>query len=513
MKTVDILSLSSYNSTIHLLETKQDNRRRRMKKSNKIMLITYADSLGSNLKDLNYVVDTYLKNVIYGIHILPFYPSSADRGFAPTTYEEVDSAFGTWDDLKELSENYDLMYDFMINHISRSSHYFQDFIQKGNASDYKDLFIKYSEFWEKGYPTEEQVGQIYKRKPRAPYVDVTFDDGTTDKIWCTFDEEQIDLDVTKTFTLEFIKQNLKNLCEHGAAIIRLDAFAYAVKKEGTNCFFVEPDMWTLLDYCRDILKECNVELLPEIHEHYTIQKQIEEHNYYVYDFALPMLVLHGLYSGTSQRLIHWLEICPRKQYTTLDTHDGIGVVDVKDLLTDVEIEETRENLYSKGANVKKIYSTTAYNNLDIYQINCTYYSALGNDDNAYLLARAIQFFTPGIPQVYYVGLFAGSNDIELLESTKQGRNINRHYYTLDEIAEEVKRPVVKQLFQLMTFRNRYPAFDGAMTINKQLEEHLLEIQWTKEDSSTILHADLKEHRFDIKYVDTVTKKWTVLDIE
>lgn len=114
------------------------------------------------------------------------------------------------------------------------------------------------------------------------------------------------------------------------------------------------------------------------------------------------------------------------------------MVDVKDLLTDEETEVTREALYAQGANVK----TEDYNNLDIYKINCTYYSVLGNDGQAYLLARVLQCFAQGIPQIYYVGLLAGENDIELLESTKEGRNINRHYYDLEEIEREVQRPVV-----------------------------------------------------------------------
>ena len=114
------------------------------------------------------------------------------------------------------------------------------------------------------------------------------------------------------------------------------------------------------------------------------------------------------------------------------------MVDVKDLLTDEETEVTREALYAQGANVK----TEDYNNLDIYKINCTYYSVLGNDGQAYLLARVLQCFAQGIPQIYYVGLLEGENDIELLESTKEGRNINRHYYDLEEIEREVQRPVV-----------------------------------------------------------------------
>lgn len=202
-----------------------------------------------------------------------------------------------------------------------------------------------------------------------------------------------------------------------------------------------------------------------------------------------------------------MKICPRKQYTTLDTHDGIGVVDVKDLLTDEETEATREALYAQGANVKKIYSTEAYNNLDIYQINCTYYSALGNDDQAYLLARVLQCFAPGIPQIYYVGLLAGENDIELLESTKEGRNINRHYYDVDEIEREVERPVVKALFNLLKFRNTSPAFDGEFAV-KMTDEHTICITWDNQDAgvSANLVANLKEKTFTVTEADKTGSK-------
>ncbi|GJM74432.1 hypothetical protein HMSSN036_66480 [Paenibacillus macerans] len=319
-----------------------------------------------------------------------------------------------------MSQKYYMMYDFMINHISRQSPYFQDFLEKKDESAYKDLFIRYKNFWPGGEPTPEDVDLIYKRKPRAPYVEVTFKDGSTEKVWCTFDEQQIDLDVTTDTTKKFIRDNLTFLAQKGASIIRLDAFAYANKKIGTNCFFVEPDIWDMLRYSEDIISPSGITVLPEIHEHYSIQLKIAEQDYYVYDFALPMLVLHALYSGQVHRLVHWLNICPRKQFTTLDTHDGIGVVDVKDLLSDEECEMTRESLYSQGANVKKIYSTEAYNNLDIYQINCTYYSALGNNDQSYLLARAIQCFAPGIPQIYYVGLLAGEMISSCWSAPKRG---------------------------------------------------------------------------------------------
>ena len=426
---------------------------------NKIMLITYADSMGHDLKDLKEILDRYFTGAVGGIHILPFFPSSGDRGFAPLVYTEVDSAFGTWEDIEALSENYYLMFDYMINHISAQSPYYRDFLDNKDYSPYKDLFIRYKDFWKNGEPTDAEVDAIYKRKPRAPYVDAYFADGTSEKIWCTFDEEQIDINVKSQTAKEFMADNLRTLARHGASVIRLDAFAYATKKAGTSCFFIEPDVWDILKECRDVTDELGIELLPEIHEHYTMPFRIAEKGYYVYDFALPMLLLNALYYGNTDYLADWLEKSPAHQFTTLDTHDGIGVVDVKDLLPDSEIERTKEDIFRKGANVKKIYNTAAYNNLDIYQVNCSYFSACGDDDQAYLLARAVQFFAKGIPQVYYVGMFAGKNDLQLLEETKVGRNINRHYYTKEEIAVQTGRPVVKALIEMMKFRNECPAFD------------------------------------------------------
>ena len=472
-----------------------------MKLDNKIMLITYADSMGKNLTDLNYVMDKFFSDVVGGVHILPFYPSSGDRGFAPLTYLEVQNDFGTWNQVGELSEKFTMMFDFMINHISKSSEFFKDFVEKKDMSKYKDYFIRYKEFWPDGEPNKEQVDKIYKRKPRAPYFEVEFSDGTTEKVWCTFDEEQIDLDITKEATREFIKNTLIHLCEKGASVIRIDAFAYATKKVDTSCFFLEPETWELLEFLQNVVEPYEVAILPEIHEHYSIQLKLAEKGYWVYDFALLLLVLHTLYSKDSKRLLDWLKICPRKQFTTLDTHDGIGIVDAADLMSPAEIEQTKEHLFSKGANVKRVYNTMEYNNLDVYQLNCTYYSALGDDDDKYLLARAIQFFTPGIPQVYYVGLLAGKNDIELLESTKVGRNINRHYYTVEEIEQEVKRPLLKKLFALMRFRNTYPAFDGDIYIDDTADINTLKITWKKDNYYCVLDADLLEARFTIKYMD------------
>ncbi len=318
-----------------------------MKLQNKIMLITYADSMGKNISELHTILDKYYSKAVGGVHILPFYPSSADRGFAPMRYDKVDEAFGTFEDIDKLGEDYYLMFDFMVNHISAHSEYFQDFLKNKDNSPYKEMFIRYKEFWKNGEPTKEEVNLIYKRKPRAPYIEAEFSDGTTEKIWCTFCEEQIDLDITKPVTQKFIKKTLQDMCSHGAAVIRLDAFAYAVKKAGTNCFFVEPDTSELLYEIEKTVSECGSEILPEIHEHYSIPMKIAEKGFWIYDFALPVLTLHALFNHTGEYLKKWLEMCPMKQFTTLDTHDGIGIVDVKDLLPDKEIDTVKEQRYQR----------------------------------------------------------------------------------------------------------------------------------------------------------------------
>lgn len=463
---------------------------------NQAILITYPDSLGNNLKDLKAVLDRHFRGAISGVHILPLFPSSADRGFAPMTYFEVDPAFGTWDDVKAIAQDYPVMLDFMINHISAQSPYYQDFLKQKDASKWRDLFIRYRDFWPGGEPTEAQVDAIYKRKPRAPYVLAAFADGTEEKVWCTFSEEQVDLDCESEGGRRFIRDNLRFLAEQGVAMIRLDAFAYAIKRAGGSCFFEEPGVWDLLRDCADTLAPYGTEILPEIHEHHTIQQKLVDKGYPVYDFALPMLLLNAIYFGNAEYLAHWLRICPRRQYTTLDTHDGIGVVDVRGLLPDAEIEKTKDHLFDYGANVKRVYNTAAYNNLDIYQVNCTYYSALGEDDNKYLLARAVQLFAPGIPQVYYVGLLAGRNDLELLERTKTGRDINRHYYPLDEVAKEVERPVVRKLLALLRFRNTCKTFDGSFSVDA-FGPGEIALRWRNDEETVELRADFRTASFDI----------------
>jgi sucrose phosphorylase len=472
---------------------------------NKIQLITYPDSLGANLPELHYVLRKYFLKAVRGVHLLPFYPSSSDRGFAPKTYDEVDPAFGTWEDVEKIGRDFDLVIDFMVNHISRQSVFFQDYIAKGTDSEYADMFLSFDKLAPDGWIKDEDLAKVYTRKPRPPYLTLERPDGALEKIWCTFDYEQIDLDYDSPKTREIMRRFIIRLARNRPKMIRLDAIAYTTVELGTNCFFLEPKIWELLEWFNDFASAFDTEILPEVHEHYSYQLKLAKKGYWCYDFSLPMLVLHCLYMETTKRLKSWLKKCPRKQITTLDTHDGIGVVDVEDLLTQEEIDTTLEKLYEKGSNVKKTYSGPEYQNLDIYQVNCTYYSALGSDDDAYLTARTIQFFAPGIPQVYYVGLLAGENDIDLVEKTRQGRNINRHNYTLEEIRDAVKQPVVQRLLKLMEFRNSYPAFNGDFNLIKSKDTQLV-LEWTHRQHVATARIDVKTRTASITYTDPVASR-------
>jgi sucrose phosphorylase len=472
---------------------------------NKIQIISYPDSLGKNLQELHYVLNRYFSKAVGGVHILPFYPSSADRGFAPISYYDVDPAFGTWEDLEIINDDYILIFDFMVNHISRQSKYFIDFLENGQTSEFADMFLSFSKLNSDGHIRKEDLEKVYTRKPRPPFQEIQRPDGSMETIWCTFDFEQIDVDIKSHKTKELFRDFLIFLSRKKPLFIRMDAIAYTTVEIGTNCFFLEPEIWDTLEMLNGFVSPFGVSILPEVHAHYSYQLKLAEKGYWVYDFSLPMLVLHTLYHHSNKRLLHWLKICPRRQITTLDTHDGIGVVDVEDLMTPEEIEKTINGLYEKGSTVKPIYSSSEYQNLDVYQVNCTYYSALEKNDDAYIAARTIQFFTPGIPQVYYVGLLAGENDIALVEETKNGRDINRHSYHLDEIHDEIRKPVVQRLIKLMEFRNHYPAFDGDLTIEDSPENQLI-LTYSFGKYSCTATIDLVDYSTEIRYFEEKTNK-------
>jgi sucrose phosphorylase len=289
-------------------------------------------------------------------------------------------------------------------------------------------------------------------------------------------------------------------------MVRLDAVGYAIKKAGDSSFMMA-ETFAFIDAFAAQARALGIEVLVEIHSHYQRQIDIARRVDWVYDFALPPLVLHALFNGTALPLKHWIGQRPHNALTVLDTHDGIGIIDIgadaqdragkPGLVPPAELDALVERIHTHSQGQSRQATGAAASNLDLYQVNCTYYDALGRDDDAYLAARAIQFFLPGVPQVYYVGLLAGENDMALLKASGVGRDINRHHYTPAEIEAALQRPVVRRLCELIRLRNTHPAFNGRFELLDSADGELA-LRWQHEGRSAALRVDLKSGRAEIE---------------
>ena len=461
-----------------------------------VQLITYADRFGGTLRGLKDLLDGPLSGVFEGVHILPFFTpfDGADAGFDPVDHTEVDPRLGSWDDVRAIGADHTLMVDMIVNHVSADSPEFRDVVARGTGSPHMGLFLTMSDVYPSGADEQELVG-IYRPRPGLPFTPMTLG---SDKrlVWTTFTSQQIDINVDDPAGEAYLDRVLVTLADGGVSMIRLDAAGYAVKRAGTSSFMT-PQTFEFIDALTAKARALGITVLVELHAHFERQVAIGARVDRVYDFALPPLLLHALYTGRTDALRHWLDVRPTNAVTVLDTHDGIGVIDVgadqmsehrPGLLTPAEVDALVGGIHSHAGEQSRKASGWAASNVDVYQVNCTYYDALGRDDAAYLLARAVQFFTPGIPQVYYVGLLAGTNDMDLLTRSGVGRDINRHYYTRDEIEQDLTRPVARALLNLIHLRNTHPTFGGTFETGGQGSR--LVLTWTHGDSSAVLEADV-----------------------
>jgi len=479
---------------------------------NKVQLITYPDSLGGGLKALNSVLNDHFKDVFQGgVHILPPFPSSGDRGFAPLTYFEIDPSFGDWDDIKKIGETHDVLVDVMVNHISAQSKYFQDFLKKGRDSEYADFFLTLDKIWSDGNPVQEDIDKMFRRRevPYSTFLTHTTgcETGKKETVWTTFGKtdpsEQIDLDIYSEKVRQLFADIFKNFKAQNIKIVRLDAVGYIIKKLGTSCFFVEPDIYEFLDWIMELAQSLNIELLPEVHAHYSIQYKLAEHGCWIYDFILPYRVLDTIINKSSVYLREYLKTRPHKQFTMLDCHDGVPVKpDLDGLINPKKAQKLMDICGKRGALFSRVISEVHKDEdgFDVHQIACSYYSVLDCDDDAYIAARAIQLFTPGIPQIYYVGLLAGVNDLEAVEATGERREINRQNFTIFEIEAALEKDVVRRLIKLINFRNEYEAFAGEFKVLDSKEDEII-LSWAKENAWCRLFIDLKDNKTTIEYVD------------
>ncbi|MFK7924835.1 MAG: sucrose phosphorylase [Bacteroidia bacterium] len=472
---------------------------------NQVQLTTYVDRLtGGGLQDLSELLNGPMQGMFGGIHMLPFfYPiDGTDAGFDPIDHTEVDQRLGDWEDVAKLAETHDVMADIIVNHMSARSPQFQDVLKQGDESSFGPLFLTMDSVFPKG-ATEEELLTIYRPRPGLPYSVMTLKDGSKRLFWTTFTSNQIDIDVLHPQGEAYLDSILATFHKAGVSILRLDAAGYAIKKAGSSCFMIPETYEFIADFTAKA-QALGMKVLVEIHSYYKEQIEIAKRVDYVYDFALPPLILHALFTQTAQYLKKWLEISPRNAITVLDTHDGIGIIDVgpsgerPGLVPDSEIDLIVETIHERSKGQSRKATGAAASNLDLYQVNCTYYDALGRDDHLYLLARLMQFFAPGVPQVYYTGALAEPNDMDLLAKTNVGRDINRHYFAFGEAAAAINRPVVQQLAGLMRFRNQHPAFNGELIVVDS-PTYELQLRWEKVNDFAEVSIDFQQMQFSLNY--------------
>lgn len=457
---------------------------------NQVQLITYVDRLGgSDIQALHRLLTTSLEGVFGGVHLLPFYTpiDGSDAGFDPDDHLTVDPRLGDWDDVRQLSQSTDVMADLIVNHVSSRSPQFADVVARGNDSPWYPLFLTYQSVFPEG-AREAEITAIYRPRPSLPWTPYTLGN-TKHLMWTTFTPQQLDINVETEVGKAYLNSILDRFEQSGVSMIRLDAAGYAIKRPGTRCFML-PETYGFIQQLSDAAAARGIETLVEIHSHYQTQIDIANRVGRVYDFALPPLILHLLFTADAKPLVNWLKQSPRNCITVLDTHDGIGVLDVgadgdkPGLLAPEAIDQLVETIHQRSNDQSRLATGAAASNLDLYQVNCTYYAALGERDNEYLIARALQFFAPGVPQVYYTGLLAGGNDMALLTKTGVGRDINRAYFRSVDIDDALERPVVQTLIALIRLRNEHPAFEGTFT--PDLADNHLSLRWTNGDAGLTL---------------------------
>lgn len=490
------------------------------------MLNAYPDSMGGTLGDIVSILEKEdFKDVFQSFYILPsIFHSDLDRGFSVIDYG-INESLAKPEDLAHLKElGIELKLDFILNHASVNSPQFQDLLARGDASEYKDFFIDWNRFWEghgqmtgEGYiqPDAELIKDMFFRKPGLPILMVKLPDGRRVPYWNTFYQEvftqrqedgtekecylgQMDLNIKCDKVWKFYTDTLDKLSGYGAKIVRLDAFAYAPKEVGKKNFLNEPETWELLNKIDGLASERNLSLLPEIHAGYgeKIYELVAQKGYMTYDFFLPGLLLYAIEKKDGDVLVRWAKELVEKKIRVvnmLGCHDGIPLLDLKGFLPDEEIGELIDTLVQRGGFVKNLHGKKNM----YYQVNATYFSALGEDEQKLLFARALQMFMPGKPQVWYLDLFAGKNDHEAVARAGAGghKEINRTNLTIGQMEAGLETSVVKKQLELLRFRNTCPAFGFDARLEITTEGSVVYFQWSKEGASASLTADFATYQF------------------
>jgi len=432
------------------------------------ILITYPDNIQKEgekpLVTLHHFLRKYVKDVITGVHILPFFPSSSDGGFAVIDYKKVDPQFGTWEDIRRIAKDYHLMVDLVLNHVSSKSEWFQRFLQ--GDKKYLNYFI-----W---YDKPIDMPEVFR--PRETPLFTKFKTAMGDKyVWTTFSADQIDLNYRNPEVLLRIIDVLLFYISQGAEIIRLDAVGYIWKEPHTSCVNLSKTHQIVKLFRRIIQYVAPYAmLLTEVNFPY--KENIAyfgegDEAHMVYQFALPPLVLDAFLRKDASK-IHWITKRTRQDLLFFDflaSHDGIGLLGAKGILT----EEQIENLVKLTLKHNGLVSYMKRGDKkEPYELNITYFDAINDPNNPsdplqiqrFMASQAIMLFLKGVPGIYIHSLLGSRNYYEGVKKTGIKRMINRQKLKLVELEEElrdknsIRHQVFENYLKLLDFRKRVRAF-------------------------------------------------------
>jgi sucrose phosphorylase len=445
-----------------------------------MLLITYGDMLRRGderpLLTLRRFCDQHLRGAISGIHILPFFPYSSDDGFSVIDFRKVDPMLGSWDDVQAIGERYKLMVDLVLNHASAQSAWFKNYLN-GIAPE-RDYFIS----------VEPDADLSAVVRPRSsPLLSSAQTPWGERFVWTTFSEDQVDLNFSNQDVLFEMLDILLLYVHKGARIIRLDAIAYLWKEPGTSCIHL-PQTHEVVKLMRDVLRLLapGVVLLSETnvpHKENVSYFGNADEAHMVYQFSLPPLLLHALYSGQSRYLKEWAEGleppppgCAYFNFTA--SHDGIGMRPLEGLLPPEEFEDLVEGMRQRGAQVSTRRNPDGSDSP--YELNITYFDALsdvGQTDSdlqiqRFLCSQTIMLSLQGVPGIYFNSLLGSRNDIAGLKTSGRARSINRRKWDEAKLNHQISEEggLTQQVFSAylhrLQLRRQRPAFhpDAAQRI-------------------------------------------------
>ncbi len=438
------------------------------------ILITYGDQIQApgeaTLQTLADVLGEYLTGIISSVHLLPFYPYSSDDGFSVTDYLAINPEMGTWENIHAIHKNFRLMFDAVINHISVKSDWFRAFLR--GEPPYSDYFIT----------VDPDTDLSSVTRPRTHPLLTPFETATGTKyVWTTFSADQADLNYKNPAVLLDILNVLLTYVSHGAEFIRLDAIGYLWKEIGTPCIHL-PQTHHIIQLMRAVLDAVapHVLLITETNVPHAenISYFGDGHNeaQLVYNFSLPPLVLHTLHTADATALSRWAASLSTPSNETsyfnfIASHDGIGVMPAKGILTDAEIDALVQKTLAHGGLVSK--KTNPDGSQSPYELNITLFDALSDPHSSesqkiqvarFMVSQAIMLALAGVPGIYAHSLVGSHNNLIGVAETGRARTINREKWLRGELEGALANPsaVAAQVFrrytQLLKHRAAHPAF-------------------------------------------------------